>query len=81
MTNTTFRLMSHDPSFRHLARIGFPYPSNICEMGDEDECDQTATFWLTARGSYVKPMLACEHHASEEHHYFGTPLPETAGER
>jgi hypothetical protein len=75
MTKTTFRLLSHDPTFRHLGRIVTFYPTNECEMGDEDGCEHTPAYWLTAHGSYVKPMMLCEHHANEEHVAFGTPIP------
>jgi hypothetical protein len=61
--------------FRHLARIANPYPADVCEMGDEDGCDERPAYWLTAPGSYTIPLMVCAMHAAEESHYFRTSVP------
>lgn len=72
---TAIVLPSGQPTFRHLAVIVTPYPDNRCEMGDEDECPNRPTHWLTAPASYIVPMMLCDEHVKAEHTYFGTSIP------
>ena len=72
---TAIVLPSGQTGFRHLSPIVTDYPSNVCEMGDEDECPNRPTHWLTAPASYIVPMMLCDEHVTAEHAYFGTTIP------
>ena len=75
-TDTIVTHRPGQPGFRHLSSIANVRPSDVCEMGDEEDCTEVPAFWLTAPASYVMPMLLCASHAEAESVYFGTPMPE-----